>query len=96
MDWEMARLSRFAFRFLGNVVSPQSDKAVFTFPLFRGHKNRFILENDNRWSILCKRETGWLYQQTEQLNQVSINVTYSGDQPFLLRLIMGNSEDDYK
>ena len=67
---------------------------MFTFAIFRGHDSRFILENNIGCSVLGKQETGRLYQQTEQLNQMGIKLTYSGDQPFLLRLIMGISKDD--
>ena len=95
-------MTRFAFRFREykepkisrKLSSAQSDKAVFTFAIFRGHDSRFILENNIGCSVLGKPETGWLYQQTEQLNQMGIKVTYSGDQPFLLRLIMGISKVD--
>ena len=51
-------MTRFAFRFLGYVFNAQSDQAVFTFAIFRGHDSRFILENNNGCSVLGEQETG--------------------------------------
>ena len=44
--------TRFAFCFLGYVFSAQSDKAVFTFVIFRGNDSRFILDNNIGCSVL--------------------------------------------
>ena len=46
---------------------------------------------------LGSQEAEWLYSQTKELNDMGVSVTYSGDQPFLLRLILGISVDyNYK
>ena len=89
-------MTRLAFRFLGQNISSQSDKSVFTFAIFRGHDSRFILENNVGWKLVGKQESGWLYQETKQLHEMGLKITCSGDQPFLLRLILGISKDDAK
>ena len=37
------------------------------------------------------QESGWLYSQTNSLRQLGAKLTYSGDSPFLLRLVIGVS-----
>ena len=39
------------------------------------------------------KSTHWLYQQTKRLSDFGVKLTYSGDQPFLLRLILGIDAD---
>ena len=43
--------------------------------------------------FLGQKETGWLYEQTKHLHDLGVKLTYSGDQPFLLRLVLGISND---
>ncbi len=89
-------MTRLAFRFLGQNISCQSDKSVFTFAIFRGHDSRFVLENSIGWTVVGKQESGWLYQETKQLVEMGVKVSYSGDQPFLLKLGLGITKDDVK
>ena len=39
-------MKRLAFRFLGQKISSQSDKSVFTIAMFRGQDSRFVLESN--------------------------------------------------
>ena len=39
------------------------------------------------------QESGWLYSQTNSLRQLGAKLTYSGDSPFLLRLVIGVSNE---
>ena len=43
--------------------------------------------------IAGKQETGWLYKQTKELSTEGAVVTYSGDKPFLYRLILAIDSD---
>ena len=43
--------------------------------------------------IAGKQETGWLYKQTKELSTQGAVVTYSGDNPFLYRLILAIDSD---
>ena len=43
--------------------------------------------------IAGKQETGWLYKQTKELSTQEVVVTYSGDNPFLYRLILAIDSD---
>ena len=44
-------------------------------------------------SILGKKESGWLYRQTKKLQVLGVEITYSGDSPFLTRLVLGISTE---
>ena len=44
-------------------------------------------------SILGKQESGWLYRQTKELQALGVEITYSGDSPFLTRLVLGISTE---
>ena len=39
------------------------------------------------------QESGWLYSKTNSLRQLGAKLTYSGDSPFLLRLVIGVSNE---
>ena len=39
------------------------------------------------------QESGWLYSRTNSLGQLGAKLTYSGDSPFLLRLVIGVSNE---
>ena len=39
------------------------------------------------------QESGWLYSQTNSLRHLGAKLTYSGDSPFLLRLVIGVSNE---
>ena len=69
-------------------------RSVIPFAVFQGDDSRFGLEqNVATAKYLGSQEAEWLYSQTKELNDMGVNVTYSGDQPFLLRLILGISVD---
>ena len=40
-------------------------------------------------TVIGNQVTGWLYQETLKLHQLGAKLTYSGDSPYLLRLILG-------
>ena len=39
------------------------------------------------------QESGWLYNQTNSLRQLGAKLTYSGNSPFLLQLVIGVSNE---
>jgi hypothetical protein len=90
-------VTRFVFRFLTTLplnISAQSTNATFCFAAFYGKDSRFALEANMGWAILGCQETGWLYKQTCSLHEAGAIVSYSGDTPFLLRVVTGNASDD--
>ena len=44
-------------------------------------------------SIMGDQESGWLYRQTKELQALGVEITYSGDSPFLTRLVLGISTE---
>lgn len=60
---------------------------------FRGKDSRFALEQNVGPSKIGKQQSGWLYQQTMALSREGVNVTFSGDAPYLNRLVLGISTD---
>lgn len=86
-------VTRMTFRLLCGAISAQSANAVFCFATYRGKDSRFTLEQNMGPSVAGEQETGWLYQQTLELQRLGAKLTYSGDTPFLLRLIMGISNE---
>ena len=66
--------------------------------MFAGHDSRFAMEQNLGPTDVGVQTSGWLYQQTKTLVEVyKVNLTLSGDQPFVLRLVDGdNVEDDFK
>lgn len=88
--------TRLCFRILRdtpNNVTSQSATTAFCFGAFRGKDSRFVLEQNIGPTIVGDQTSGWLYSQTKQLSQLGVRVTYSGDSPFLNRLILGTSSD---
>ena len=86
-------VTRLTIRLLCDTVSAQSSEAVFCVGCYRGKDARFPLEQNFGPTIVGRQETGWLYQQTKELDSLGVKVTYSGDSPFLLRLILGISNE---
>ena len=86
-------VTRLAFRILNTTVSSQSSKAVFCFASYRGKNGRYAMEQNFGPSILGKQESGWLYRQTKKLQASGVEITYSGDSPFLTRLVLGISTE---
>ena len=86
-------VTRLTIRLFCDAVSAQSSEAVFCVGCYRGKDARFPLEQNFGPTIVGRQETGWLYQQTEKLDSLGVKVTYSGDSPFLLRLILGISNE---
>lgn len=62
--------------------------------MFLGHDSRFVIEQNIGWSTTGDQTTSWLFQETKQLHDLGAKVTYSGDQPFLLKLFLGLTKDD--
>ena len=83
--------TRFAFRVLSSKISCQSSSSVFCFASYRGKDSRFAMEQNLGPTIAGDQNSGWLYQKTSELSNRGVNLTYSGDTPFLLRLILGIS-----
>ena len=83
--------TRFAFRVLSEKISCQSSTAVFCFASYRGKDSRFAMEQNLGPTIAGDQSSGWLYQKTLELSDRGVKLTYSGDTPFLLRLILGIS-----
>ena len=61
--------------------------------MFTGHDGRWLLEQNVGYLELGEQDSSWLYQQTKQLHDAGVLLTYSGDQPFLNRLLIGTSVD---
>ena len=51
------------------------------------------MENSVDPTTAGDQESGWLYSQTNSLGQLGAKLTYSGDSPFLLRLVIGVSNE---
>ena len=70
-------------------------KRSFCFDLLSipGKDSRFVLEQNLGPEIAGKQETGWLYKQTKELSTQGAVSTYSGDNPFLYRLILAIDSD---
>ena len=86
-------VTRFVFRILCEKVSAQSTDSVFCFAVYRGKDSRYGMELNLGSTVAGEQETGWLFQQTQTLRKLGAKVTYSGDNPFLLHLIV-NQEND--
>jgi hypothetical protein len=90
-------VTRFVFRILSPLpqdLSPQSANAAFCFAAFYGKDTRFDIEENVGWALVGCQESGWLYQHTLTLDQLGVRITYSGDTPFLTRLVKGVASDD--
>ena len=86
-------ITRITIRLLCGAISAQSSEAVFCVACYRGKDARFPMEQNFGPTIVGRQETGWLYKQTKELHSLGVKVTYSGDSPFLLRLILGISNE---
>ena len=84
-------VTRLTFRILNIIVSSQSSNAVFCFASYRGKDSRYAMEQNFGPAILGNQESGWLYRQTKELQKLGVIITYSGDSPFLARLVLGIS-----
>ena len=82
-------VTRLTFRILCDAISAQSSEAVFCFLVYRGKDSRFPMEQNFGPTVIGNKVTGWLYQQTLKLHQLGVKISYSGDSPYLLRLILG-------
>ena len=51
------------------------------------------MEQNNGPTTAGDQEPGWLYSQTNSLRQLGAKLTYSGKSPFLLRLVIGVSNE---
>ena len=85
--------TRMTFRIFCNKISAQSALAVFCFAAYRGKDGRFALEQNLGPTVVGKQESGWLYEQTRALHRSGVQLTYSGDSPFLLRVMLGHSNE---
>ena len=94
-------VTRMCFRFLCDddelstnfKLSAQSANAAMCFVAYQGKDNRFGMEQNVGPVIAGKQESGWLYQQTKQLADLGVEISYSGDTPYLLSLILGISNE---
>ena len=66
------------------------------FFLFSGGDSRFNLEQNIGCSVVGEQSTSWLYQQTKALYDSGVMLTFSDDQPFILKLFFGKTKDDAK
>ena len=58
-----------------------------------GKDSGFMLDQNVGEVTLGNNSTSWLYLQTRRLSDLGVELTYSGDQLFLLRLIVGIDAD---
>ena len=84
-------VTRLAFRLL-SFPGAQSSQNVYTFASFMGKDNRINMEF-NLGSQEHIGDPGWLYQQTQELQQGGAILSCSGDAPFILRLITAKATD---
>ena len=81
--------TRIAFRILTDKIKCQSSNAVFCFAAYRGKDSRFAMEQNLGPTLAGVQESGWLFNKTFELSNRGVKLTYSGDSPFLIRLILG-------
>ena len=78
-------VTRLAFRLVCEEMSVQSADSVFCFAAYRGKDSRFALEQNVGYEKIGDQTSGWLFKQTLALRELGVKLTYSGDNPFLLR-----------
>ena len=78
-------VTRLAFRLICEEISVQSSDSVFCFAAYRGKESRFALEQNVGYEKVGDHTSGWLFKQTVALRELGVKLTYSGDNPFLLR-----------
>jgi hypothetical protein len=66
---------------------------MFSVLAFRGKDSRFALEQNLGPTVVGDQKSGRLYQQTKELRRLGAKLTFSGDTLFLLRLILGKSNE---
>ena len=81
--------TRIAFRILTDKIKCQSSDAVFCFAAYRGKDSSFAMEQNLGPTIAGVQESGWLFMKTLELSKRGVILTYSGDSPFLMRLVLG-------
>ena len=82
--------TRMAFRILSTEkIKCQSSNAVFCFAAYRGKDSRFAMEQNLGPTLAGVQESGWLFNKTLELSNRGVKLTYSGDSPFLIRLVLG-------
>ena len=78
-------VTRLAFRLICEEISVQSSDSVFCFAAYRGKDSRFALKQNVGYEKVGDQTSGWLFKQTVALRELGVKLTYSGDNPFLLR-----------
>ena len=78
-------VTRLAFRLICEEISVQSSDSVFCFAAYRGKDSRFALEQNVGYEKVGDQTSGWLFKQTVALRELGVKLTFSGDNPFLLR-----------
>ena len=78
-------VTRLAFRLICEEVSVQSSDSVFCFAAYRGKDSKYALEQNVGYEKNGDQTSGWLFKQTVALRELGVKLTYSGDNPFLLR-----------
>ena len=71
----------------------QTCHCQFDVSAYRGKDHRYPLELNIGPTIAGNQKTGWLYLQTDTLRRLGVILTFSGDSPWLLRLVMGKSNE---
>ena len=77
----------------GNVVFSLLNRQLFS--AYCGKYSRYAMEQNVGPTTAGDQKLGWgwLYSQTNSLRQLWAKLTYSGDSPFLLRLVIGVSNE---
>ena len=81
--------TRIAFRILTDKIKCQSSNAVFCFAAYSGKGSSFAMEKNRRPTLAGVQESSWLFNKTLELSNRGVKLTYSGDSPFLIRFILG-------
>ena len=51
------------------------------------------MEENVGWEVGGDQKSSWLYKQTRELSEEGVLVVYSGDSPFVMRLILGRTNE---
>ena len=71
----------------GNVVCSLTNRLMFS--SYRKKDSRNAMEQNVGPTTAGDQKSGWLNSQTNSLRQLGAKLTYSGDSPCLLRLVIG-------
>ena len=63
------------------------------FCCIQGKNSRFALEQNLGPAVAGVQKSGWLFNETLELSKRGVLLTYSEDSPFLMRLVLGTTNE---